>query len=279
MKRELPDPPTNCEAFRVRLHFRDELPADERRSFDRHASLCRDCAALLLETERLDDLLLAWKAPEPAGLGDETAPDAPPSPSFADRVARTLRGEGPTASCTEALASLHHFVAGDLEPWLAARVERHLVRCHDCADQLDEVRHSRKVWLSWKAPDPSASFADAIVARLEPLTRGARRRRQVVELLFGPMRVPRAIAALVLTTITLLSVGVLQMRGAFTKARPPVNSVDDSRVVATRFTLPVVPSPYPAGRSDPTGSLSPDLLTGRNGSLRATLHGSRGDGR
>jgi anti-sigma factor RsiW len=263
----------------VRLHFRAELAADERRTFDRHASLCRECAALLLETERLDDLLLAWKAPDPreaplAGAADD---------SFAERVARTLRGDGPTASCSETVASLHHFVAGDLEPWLAARVERHLGRCGECADHLDEVRHSRKVWLSWEAPDPSACFADGVVARLEPETRSARRRRQVVELLFGPMRVPRAIAALVLTTITLLSVGVLQMHGTFAPSHAPANvhrgDLAVQPVANDRFQLPVVTTSYatPVGRSDPTGSLSPELFGGRDGSLRATLRGERSD--
>src|SRR5262249_57916428 len=56
-------PPMGCDGFRARVHLRFDLGALERAAFDRHASICRACARLLIEVERLDDLLLAWQAP------------------------------------------------------------------------------------------------------------------------------------------------------------------------------------------------------------------------
>jgi anti-sigma factor RsiW len=257
-----------CEGFRTRLHFRDELSTDERRGFDRHAAGCRPCAQILLEAERLDDLLLQWSAPESAAASSGGL-------SFGERVMKSVRGEGPMASCAETTASLHHFVAGDLEPWLAARVERHLAKCRDCADHLDEVGHSRRVWLTWKAPDPRDGFADELIRRLEPETRAARRRRQFVDLLFGAVPVPRAVAALVLASVTLLSVGVLQMeRPGATHGSPSV--IEHPTTAEMPASMPVLPADYhylPAGRGDPTDSLSPDVRGGRADSLRYALRG------
>ena len=276
-----------CEGFRTRLHFRAELEGHERFSFDRHAALCRPCAELLLEAERLDDLLLQWHA----GQEDRRAEGVGPDDSgvehpFEEGVLKALRGEGPLASCAESMASLHHLIAGDLEPWLAARVERHLAKCRDCADHLDEVRHSRKLWLSWRAPDPRREFADELIQRLEPERRAARRRRQILEIVFGPVRVPRAVAALVLVSVTLLSLGVLEMRGML---RVPVGtppnvfdhqaslestSLQHNAPVALQrnANVPIVPAQFaPGGRGDPTGSFSPELRSGRPKKLRSAL--------
>jgi anti-sigma factor RsiW len=261
MSADLPDPrpvaPLSCDGFHERVHARDELPANERRAFERHADGCRPCARLLLEVERLDDLLLEWRAPVPA------------AGAIDDKIVAALRGEGPTASCAEANASLHHFVGGDLEPWLAARVERHLVRCDSCRDHLDEVQHSRKVWLAWRAPDPPEALADRIVRRLEPATRAARRRRRVFDLVFGAVAVPRVAAALVLASLTLLAIGVMRARGGSSSPRPGVvdpGPSPSSTYKSTRYETP-------AGRSDATDSFSPALRPGRKDSLRRTLKG------
>jgi anti-sigma factor RsiW len=263
----LPPPGIGCDGFLARLHFRSELPPEERASFDRHAALCCACARVLLEAERVDDLLLEWRAPEPAAKDGD-------SPEFADRVLRVVRGEGPLAGCAETTASLHHFVAGDLEPWLAARVERHLARCRECADHLDEARHSRTVWLAWRAPDPKSGFADDLVRRLEPETRAARRRRQVLELVFGAVHVPRWAAALVLVSVSLLALGVLEMRGQMTRRDGRPRDFDlGASVGPSPRSVPVVPAQFvPAGRSDPTGSFSPDFRGGRNG-LTSAMRG------
>ncbi len=259
----------NCEAFSRKVHFRAELPASERLEIDRHVTGCRTCSTLLLESERLDDLLLGWQPSDAARVGDL---------SFAERVLRGVHGEGPTAGCAETTSSLHHYVAGDLEPWLAARIERHVAKCHECADHLEDIHHSRRIWLSWIAPDPSPTFADALIRRLEPQTRGARRRRQVIDFVFGPMRVPRAAAALVLVSVTLLSLGVLQMHAAPTRGtiHEVVGGAGAARPISA-VALPVVPVATtafaPGGRGDPTGSFSRDVRGGRNGSLRFVLRG------
>ncbi len=272
LPRPLP-PDLGCDRFRERLHVRVDLSADERTRFDGHAAACRPCARVLLEAERLDDLLLSWRVPAAAARSGLP---------FEERVMTALRGDGPAASCAEAAASLHHYVAGDLEPWLAARVERHVARCRDCADQLDEVGHSRRVWLGWKAPDPPPTFADELIRRLEPETRAARRRRQVVELVFGAVRVPRWAAAFVLASVTLLSLGVLKMRGSLL---PPADGrptalptlIDHGGEGVARLgrpSLPAIAAEFaPVGRGDPTGSLSPDVRGGRSGSLRSALRG------
>jgi anti-sigma factor RsiW len=275
-------PPLSCDGFRARVHARADLPPLERRAFDRHATECRACGRVLLECERLDDLLLHWVAPEPSGApaGDEAGD------SFDERVLKALRGEGPTAGCAESTASLHHFVAGDLEPWLAARVERHLMRCASCRDHLDEVNHSRKVWLAWRAPEPAEGFADQIVRRLEPATRSARRRRQVAELLLGAIPVPRIAAGLVLTSLTLLAFGVVRARLEVTTP-PQHDQQHDQQVVQSRRDGPpsdpppvsrgvdYVPTPYvpQAGSSDPTDSFSPVFHAGERGTLRHALRG------
>jgi len=263
-----PRAPLRCDGFRSRLNFREELDRDERAAFDRHAAVCRACAQLLLEAERLDDLLLQWKPPGPSAGGEA---------SFEERVMKSVRGEGPAASCAETVASLHHFVADDLEPWLGARVERHLSTCGECSDHLDEVRHSRRLWLGWRAPDPSAGFADALIRRLEPETRAARRRRRVIEFVFGPVRVPRLVAAFVLTSVTLLSLGVLQMersRAARIARDVGVRPAAHPEGLVHPVSVPLVPVQFaPAGRGDPTGSLSPDVPDLRRGSLRQALRG------
>jgi anti-sigma factor RsiW len=272
MSADLPDPrppaPLSCDAFRERVHQRNELPAAERRAFERHASGCRACTRLLLEVEQLDDLLLQWRAPEPA------------SGPIDEKIVRALQGDGPTASCAEATASLHHFVGGDLEPWLAARVERHLVRCDSCRDHLDEVQHSRKVWLAWRAPDPPEALADRIVRRLEPATRAARRRRRLFELMFGAVAVPRVAAALVLASLTLLAVGVLRARiggptgHPMTQVDPPPNGMTDSgHGPGSSSTFQTTRFETPAGRSDATDSFSPSLRPGEKDSLRRALRG------
>lgn len=267
-----PRPDPGCDGFRAQLHFRRELAPADRLAFDRHAAGCSACSELLLETEHLDDLLLQWRAPESANAAG----------SFHDRVMRAVGGEGPTASCAETTASLHHLVAGDLEPWIAARVERHLARCSDCSEHLDEVQHSRRVWMLWQAPDPRASFADDLIKRLEPETRLARRRRQLVELVTGPVRVPRWAAAFVLASVTLLAIGVLRMPGASRAvenggAELIEHTAGAIKPASGRTILPLTPAQYsrnaPAGRGDPTGSLSPDLRGGKDGSLRSTLRG------
>lgn len=269
-------PPLDCDGFRARVHARAELPPLERRAFDRHGADCRACARVLLECERLDDLLLQWRAPEPArgNAGDDFLP------SFDERVLAALRGEGPTASCAEATGSLHHFVAGDLEPWLAARVERHLVKCPACRDHLDEVQHSRKVWLAWSAPDPAEGFADRIIRRLEPATRAARRRRQLADLLLGAVPVPRIAAALVLASLTLLAVGVLRSRLDVPGPQHAIHRTGGDENTATNDTpdgnanafFPTRYAPQP-GSSDPTDSFSPELRPGPRGSLRSALRG------
>lgn len=277
-----PRPDPGCSGFHSQLHFRHELQPADRLAFDRHAAACRACAEVLLETELLDDVLLQWQAPEAPGDPGGTAGAEGAGGSFHDKVMRAVSGEGPTASCAESTASLHHLIAGDLEPWIAARVERHLARCSDCADHLDEVRHSRRVWMLWKAPDPGASFADDLIKRLEPETRLARRRRQLLELVTGPVRVPRWAAAFVLASVTILSVGVLKMRDTPAGPDGSTANVIEHRTSAIlpltdRTRVPVTPAQYsrtaPAGRGDPTGSLSPDLRGGKNGSLRSTLRG------
>jgi anti-sigma factor RsiW len=265
-----PRPPASlsCDAFRERVHQRNELPAAERRAFEHHASGCRACTRLLLEVEQLDDLLLQWRAPEPA------------SGPIDEKIVAALRGDGPTASCAEATASLHHFVGGDLEPWLAARVERHLVRCDSCRDHLDEVQHSRKVWLAWRAPDPPEALADRIVRRLEPATRSARRRRQLLELMFGAVAVPRVAAALVLASLTLLAVGVLRARIGGPTGHPttPIDSpsgggVTDLRNPNSSSAFQTTRFETPAGRSDATDSFSPSLRPGENSLIRALRGG------
>jgi len=271
MSAEFPDPrpvaPLSCDAFRERVHERDELPASERRAFERHADGCRPCARLLLEVERLDDLLLQWHAPAPA------------AGAIDDKIVAALRGEGPTASCAETNASLHHFVGGDLEPWLAARVERHLVRCDSCRDHLDEVQHSRKVWLAWRAPDPPEALAERIVRRLEPATRAARRRRRVFDLVFGAVAVPRVAAALVLASLTLLAIGVMRARGG-SPWSPNAGKIETKEIPSTLVRGLPTPTPFqstrfeaPAGRSDVTDSFSPALRPGEKGSLRRAMHG------
>ena len=272
MSADFPDPrpvaPLSCDAFRERVHERDELPASERRAFERHADGCRPCARLLLEVERLDDLLLQWHAPAPA------------AGAIDDKIVAALRGEGPTASCAETNASLHHFVGGDLEPWLAARVERHLVRCDSCRDHLDEVQHSRKVWLAWRAPDPPEALAERIVRRLEPATRAARRHRRAFDLVFGAVAVPRVAAALVLTSLTLLAIGVMRARGGGTvgPAQQRIEENGDTPIFSYGQPTTIVPlhTPRfeaPAGRSDATDSFSPALWPGEKGSLRRAMHG------
>lgn len=260
--------PLTCEGFRTRVHVRDGLARGELRAFEQHAGACLSCGRLLLEVERLDDLLLHWHAPDPAPASGDG--------NFVERVLRAVHGDGPTAGCAETTASLHHFVAGDLEPWLAARVERHLAKCAGCRDHLDEIRHSRKVWLTWLAPEPAEGFAERILERLEPETRAARRRKRVFELLFGAVPVPRIAAALVLASLTLLAVGVLHARLGST--RPAILSApDDLEHAFTQNTLQgtIVPARFEpqAGRSDPTDSFSPDLRAGRRGSLRRALRG------
>jgi|SRR6185369_8261926 len=271
MSADLPDPrpvaPISCDGFRERVHARDELPASERRAFERHANDCRPCARLLLEVERLDDLLLQWHAPAPA------------AGAIDDKVVAALRGEGPTAGCAETNASLHHFVGGDLEPWLAARVERHLVRCDSCRDHLDEVQHSRKVWLAWRAPDPPEALADRIVRRLEPATRAAQRRRRVFDLVFGAVAVPRVAAALVLASLTLLAIGVMRARGGGTggpgSPRIEENGSTPVTLVPSSTNVPLHTTRFeaPAGRSDATDSFSPSLRPGEKNSLKRAMHG------
>ena len=275
-------PPLSCDGFLARVHARAELLPLERREFDRHGAACRACARVLLECERLDDLLLQWRAPEPAraGADDPARGNAGDDSiaSFDERVLQALRGEGPTASCAEATASLHHFVAGDLEPWLAARVERHVARCAACRDHLDEVQHSRKVWLAWSAPEPAEGFADRIVRRLEPATRAARRRRQIADLFLGAIPVPRIAAGLVLASLTLLAVGVLRSRVDLPVQRPTVFPGATDGSTETGFTRgnpnTYLPTRYaPAGSSDPTDSFSPELTPGSHGSLKRALRG------
>lgn len=256
-------PPVSCDGFLARVHGRADLPPLERRAFDRHADECRACGRVLLECERLDDLLLQWNAPDPDAAGAGDAADA----AFDEKVLRALRGEGPTAGCAESTASLHHFVAGDLEPWLAARIERHLGQCAACRDHLDEVRHSRKVWLTWRAPEPAEGFADRIVRRLEPASRAARRRRRIADLLLGAIPVPRVAAALVLTSLTLLAIGVVRSRRDVGPGPSP-----DIKERPGPTNVPTSYAPQ-AGSSDPTDSFSPMLHAGEHGSLRRALHG------
>lgn len=262
----LPLPPLRCDAFRQQLHFRHELAPREVALFDDHAAGCAACARLLAQCERLDDLLLRWQ-PEPAARRAQRP--------FEDEVLRGVRGEGPVAGCAETTASLHHLLSGDLEPWLAARVERHLEQCGDCADHREESRRARSIWQAWGAPDPSASFADALVRRLEPETRAARRRRVLLEWAFGPIRVPRAAAALVVASVTLLSLAVLRTP-ASPGVPPPTVLRSDVGAHAQRrpAVVPIAPAYFsPGGRSDPTGSLSRDLPVRRGGTLRSTMRG------
>jgi len=263
--------PLDCDSFRQRVHFRDELRPGERAGFDDHAATCEPCARLLVECQQLDDLLLQWSVPPLAARDGR---------GLSESIERGLDGDGPTASCAETTASLHHLESGDLEPWLAARVERHLARCHECADHHEEVRHSRSLWQTWRAPDPDESFADRLVRRLEPETRAARRRRQLVDWAFGPLHVPRAAAALVLASLTLLSLGLLQARLGGT--RPAVQEVDSAGFNTAshrRPVVPIAPATYaPGGRGDPTGSLSREVLPPRRDqSLRSTLRTREGE--
>lgn len=257
--------PLDCEAFRSRVHFRDELRAGERAVFDDHAATCEPCSRLLVECQQLDDLLLQWRVPALAPRDGR---------GLVESIERGLDGEGPAASCAETTASLHHLESGDLEPWLAARVERHLARCRECAEHHEEVRHSRSLWQTWRAPDPDESFADRLVRRLEPETRMARRRRQLYDWAFGPLHVPRAAAALVLASLTLLSLGLLQARLGNPGARVQEVGTDGFNTASHRRPIvPIAPATYaPGGRGDPTGSLSREAApVRRDQSLRSTL--------
>jgi anti-sigma factor RsiW len=265
--------PLDCHEFRQQTHLRRELPPLARARFDEHAAGCASCTELLLECERLDDLLLRW---QPSRLPQRDGRD------FDESVLDGLRGGGPTASCAETTASLHHFLGGDLEPWLAERVERHLDRCAECRDHRDEARHSRSVWLGWSAPDPSETFADLLIRRLEPETRFARRRRQLMDWAFGPVHVPRAAAALVLTSITLLSLSLLQGNGrrgiGAGRDFPARPEVADGPSV--RPAIPWMTATFePGGGSDPTGSLSEALPAEEPGSFRAARRGRSTDGK
>ena len=265
-----PSSPMNCDAFRQQIHFRHESDRATRDAFDGHAARCAPCAEHLLECERLDDLLLQWQAPVPAARGGG---------DFAEGVLRGVRGEGPVAGCAETTASLHHLLAGDLEPWLAARVERHLEQCRECADHRAEALQSRSLWLAWSAPDPSESFADRLIRRLEPETRAARRRRLLLDWALGPIHVPRAAAALVLTSITLLSLGLLQSRSAGGgRAAPSIVQGTSPPIVpvSRNAVVPIEPAQFaPGGRGDPTGSLSREIDMRRDGALSSTLRGLR----
>ncbi|MBM4013690.1 MAG: hypothetical protein FJ293_01840 [Planctomycetes bacterium] len=259
--------PLDCHAFRQQAHFRHELAPRARATFDEHAAGCAACTELLLECERLEDLLLSW---QPAPLGDRDGRE------FSAGVLAGLHGDGPSASCAETTASLHHLQGGDLEPWLAARIERHFERCAECREHRDEVLHTRSVWLAWKAPDPSESFADRLIRRLEPETRHARRRRQLIDWAFGPVHVPRAAAALVLTSITLLSLSLLQGNGR----HPAVAGLDlpaEAPLVGGTTERPAIPwstaTFTPGGGSDPTGSLLEPLPAEEPGSFRAARRG------
>jgi len=266
-------PPLSCDGFRARVHGRADLPPLERRAFDRHAGDCLPCGRVLLECERLDDLLLQWVAPDP-DAADASDDGSVGGASFDERVLQALRGDGPTAGCAESTASLHHFIAGDLEPWLAARVERHLGRCAACRDHLDEVRHSRTVWLAWRAPEPAEGFADRIVRRLEPASRAALRRRRLADLLLGAIPVPRIAAALVLASLTLLAVGVVRSRTATPPDRTIIDKAGQTPISAQPADKPTFFQPTAfAGGSDATDSFSPALQSGERGTLKRALRG------
>lgn len=274
MNGPMPDLPTplDCAAFRQQLHFRHELRAGARAAFDEHAAACSICTELLLEVEQLDDLLLRWQ------------PDALPARGgreFVERVMAGVQGEGPIASCAETAASLHHWISGDLEPWLATRVERHFEQCAECRDLRDEAQHARSAWLNWRVPDPAENFADRLIERLEPETRAARRRRQLLDWALSPIHVPRAAAALVLTSITLLSLGLLESHRR-TTARAGVEADGDGAfapISHRRAVVPISTATFePGDRSDPTGSLSAELPIGRAGTFRAAQRG-QGDER
>ncbi len=266
-----PDPdfpvPLDCHAFRQQAHFRHELAPRARATFDEHAAGCAACTELLLECERLDDLLLGWQ-PAPFGARDGRG--------FAAGVLAGVHGDGPVASCAETTASLHHLQGGDLEPWLAARVERHLERGAECREPRDEALHTRSLWLAWKAPDPAETFADRLIRRLEPATRLARRRRQLLDWAFGPVHVPRAAAALVLTSITLLSLSLLQGNGR-RPIGPGLDLPAEPPLVGGSGVRPAIPwstaTFEPGGGSDPTGSLLETLPAEEPGSFRAARRG------
>lgn len=82
-------------------------------------------------------------------------------------------------TCTELKQHLMPFADGELEPSLAAEVERALADCPDCRQELDEIRRisavSRHAFL---APVEAVSLAgvyDGVMARLAAESRASRR--------------------------------------------------------------------------------------------------------
>jgi anti-sigma factor RsiW len=185
-----------CERISVLLHRRSELEGAQQLALQRHLEACGRCREVLIEIERVEDLLGSWEVPEP-------------DDGFTASVLSVLAGEGPEASCEETAAEIHHLIAGDLEPWRVGPIEAHLGRCLGCADTHRSAADSRERWLEWSAPEPPRSFADRVLARLRAVGRDARSAvptrdpSRARPWLLGELRIPRLAAALVVVAASL----------------------------------------------------------------------------
>ncbi len=200
-----------CSVTREAMH----LGNWHREAVQVHLGECPACVAVASQIERLDDALLEWRAPEPAT-------------DLADRVLANLSGQGEVGTCEDALEDLHHFISGDLEPWRASTVERHLEGCQSCLEAHRESIEARETWQQWKAPSPPEDLVERVSRDLSPPIRRLTRRREEASRpwFLADFRMPRLAAALLLMA-SLLSIGTLfverqRSNSPVINSRPPI---------------------------------------------------------
>ena len=158
-------------AERIQAFLEEELPKREHRLVEEHLEACARCSSELAAWETLFSGLGALRGHRPhEGFADRVMTNVrlPEPRSLPERVrsrAAAMLGLGESGHVDDTLAQ--DLVDGLLPGRQVARVRRHIERCGPCADQVEGFARIVSGLAALPRFEPSAAFADQVMARVD----------------------------------------------------------------------------------------------------------------